>query len=72
MERVSMGERLGTDDLAQLASTPDILQLGMLADTVRRKLIPDGRSVLEARVNELQRVICDGDRRSRRLRGKCG
>jgi len=38
MERVSSGERLGADDLAQLASTPDILQLGMLADTVRRTL----------------------------------
>jgi len=38
MERVSAGERLGADDLAQLAATPDILQLGMLADTVRRRL----------------------------------
>ena len=38
LERVSAGERLGADDLAQLASTPDILQLGMLADTVRRAL----------------------------------
>ena len=38
MERVTAGERLGADDLAQLAATPDILQLGMLADTVRRRL----------------------------------
>jgi aminodeoxyfutalosine synthase len=38
MERVSAGERLGADDLAQLTATPDILQLGMLADTVRRRL----------------------------------
>jgi len=38
MERVSAGERLGAEDLAQLAATPDILQLGMLADTVRRRL----------------------------------
>jgi aminodeoxyfutalosine synthase len=38
MERVGAGERLGADDLAQLAATPDILQLGMLADTVRRRL----------------------------------
>ena len=36
LERVSAGERLGEDDLAHLAATPDILQLGMLADTVRR------------------------------------
>jgi aminodeoxyfutalosine synthase len=35
LERVSAGERLGADDLGQLAATPDILQLGMLADTVR-------------------------------------
>ena len=38
LERVSAGERLGEDDLAHLAATPDILQLGMLADTVRRAL----------------------------------
>jgi aminodeoxyfutalosine synthase len=37
-ERVSGGERLGADDLAQLVATPDILQLGMLADTVRRRV----------------------------------
>ena len=38
LERVTAGERLGADDLAQLAATPDILQLGMLADTVRRRV----------------------------------
>jgi aminodeoxyfutalosine synthase len=38
MDRVSAGEQLGADDLVQLAATPDILQLGMLADTVRRRL----------------------------------
>ena len=38
LERVSAGERLGEDDLAHLAATPDILQLGMLADTARRAL----------------------------------
>jgi aminodeoxyfutalosine synthase len=38
MERVGAGEPLGADDLAQLAASPDILQLGMLADTVRRRL----------------------------------
>jgi aminodeoxyfutalosine synthase len=38
LERVTAGERLGADDLTQLAATPDILQLGMLADTVRRAL----------------------------------
>ena len=38
MERVTAGDRLGADDLAQLTTSPDILQLGMLADTVRRRL----------------------------------
>jgi aminodeoxyfutalosine synthase len=38
LERVSAGDRLGSDDLEVLAGTPDILQVGMLADTARRSL----------------------------------
>jgi aminodeoxyfutalosine synthase len=38
LERVSAGGRLGPDDLEQLAATPDILQVGMLADTLHRSL----------------------------------
>jgi len=38
LDRVTAGERLTADDLAELAATPDILPLGMLADTVRRSL----------------------------------
>jgi aminodeoxyfutalosine synthase len=38
MERVSAGDRLGSDDLDQLTANPDILQLGMLADTIRRRI----------------------------------
>ena len=38
LERVAAGERLAVDDLEQLAATPDILQVGMLADTLRRSL----------------------------------
>jgi aminodeoxyfutalosine synthase len=38
LERVSAGDRLGLDDLDMLAATPDILQVGMLADTVHRSL----------------------------------
>jgi aminodeoxyfutalosine synthase len=38
MARIDAGERLLADDLAQLAASPDILPLGMLADTVRRRL----------------------------------
>ena len=38
MARVTAGERLLADDIMQLATTPDILPLGMLADAVRRRL----------------------------------
>jgi aminodeoxyfutalosine synthase len=38
MGRVSAGERLSSDDIRDLAATPDILSLGMLADVVRRRL----------------------------------
>ena len=38
LERVSAGNRLASDDLELLAGTPDILQVGMLADTVHRSL----------------------------------
>jgi aminodeoxyfutalosine synthase len=38
LERVAAGDRLGVDDLEQLATAPDILQVGMLADTLRRSL----------------------------------
>ena len=38
LARVTAGERLPAEDLEQLAETPDILQVGMLADTVHRAL----------------------------------
>ena len=38
MDRVAAGERLSDADISQLAVTPDILPLGMLADAVRRRL----------------------------------
>jgi len=43
MERVTAGERLSADEIRDLAATPDILSLGMLADVVRRRL-HDGRT----------------------------
>ena len=55
MERVSAGEPLGADDLAQLAATPDILQLGMLADTVRRRLH-------DAQVTYVRVALCPFDK----------
>ena len=36
--RIEAGERLSAADIAQLAAAPDILPLGMLADTLRRRL----------------------------------
>jgi aminodeoxyfutalosine synthase len=38
MERVSGGARLSADDIHDLAATPDILSIGMLADALRRRL----------------------------------
>jgi hypothetical protein len=38
MERVAAGERLSPEDIRDLAATPDILSLGMLADALRRRL----------------------------------
>jgi aminodeoxyfutalosine synthase len=41
MERVSRGERLSPHEIHELAETPDIISLGMLADAVRRRLHGD-------------------------------
>jgi aminodeoxyfutalosine synthase len=38
MERVTGGARLSADDIRELATAPDILSIGMLADAVRRRL----------------------------------
>jgi aminodeoxyfutalosine synthase len=38
LERVSAGERLSAADIHDLAATPDILSIGMLADVLRRRL----------------------------------
>ena len=37
LERVTAGERLAAPEIAELATAPDILPLGMLADVVRRR-----------------------------------
>ena len=37
LERIDAGEPLSADEITELASTPDILPLGMLADTARRR-----------------------------------
>jgi aminodeoxyfutalosine synthase len=38
MERVAAGERLSASEIRDLAASPDILSLGMLADALRRRL----------------------------------
>jgi aminodeoxyfutalosine synthase len=38
MDRVSKGDRLSPDEIRDLAGSPDVLSLGMLADTFRRGL----------------------------------
>jgi aminodeoxyfutalosine synthase len=38
MERIAAGAALSADDIRELSGTPDILPLGMLADTLRRRL----------------------------------
>jgi aminodeoxyfutalosine synthase len=55
LERVSAGDRLGPDDLELLAGTPDILQVGMLADTVHR-------SLHGTRVSYLRVALCPYDK----------
>ncbi len=37
-DRINQGQRLTADEIRELSGTPDILSLGMLADTVRRRL----------------------------------
>ena len=48
VDRVAGGERLSPDNIRELARTPDILPLGMLADVLRRRL--HGRRVTFLRV----------------------
>ena len=38
LSRLQAGDRLSADEIRDLAATPDILSLGMLADTLRRRL----------------------------------
>ena len=55
MTRVEAGERLPAGTIRELASTPDILPLGMLADTLRRRLHA-------ARVTYLRVAMCPLDK----------
>jgi hypothetical protein len=50
LDRVSTGGTLSVGELTRLAESPDILALGMLADTVRRRL--NGTTVTFVRVHQ--------------------
>lgn len=52
MDRVSRGDRLTPAEIRDLAATPDVLSLGMLADTVRRQR--HGARVTFLRVAEVE------------------
>src|SRR5688572_27962 len=53
-ERVSAGDRLTDAELTELASTPDILLIGMLADAARHRLSG-------ARITYLRVASCSWD-----------
>lgn len=55
MERVTAGERLSPGEIRELASAPDILPLGMLADAARRRLH-------DTRVTFLRVAVCAFDK----------
>lgn len=54
LDRVGAGERLSADELAHLAAAPDVVSIGMLADTVRRR-------VHGSRVTYLRVAVCPFD-----------
>jgi aminodeoxyfutalosine synthase len=53
--RIEAGERVSGDEITQLATTPDILPLGMLADALRRRMH-------DARVTYLRVAYCAFDK----------
>src|SRR3954466_12495407 len=54
LERIEAGEPLAADTIRELAKAPDILPLGMLADTLRRRLHG-------ARVTYVRVAVCPFD-----------
>jgi aminodeoxyfutalosine synthase len=59
IERVSAGERLSPEHVRELASTPDILPLGMLADALRRRLHGSRVTFLRVAVCAFDQSIAD-------------
>lgn len=59
IERITAGERLAAEEIRELARTPDILPLGMLADALRRRLHGNRTTFLRVAMCALDRSIAD-------------
>ena len=59
IERIAAGERLSPDEIRELARTPDILPLGMLADALRRRLHGSRTTYLRVASCALDQSIAD-------------
>ena len=59
LERVAAGERLSPDEVRELARTPDILPLGMLADALRKRLHGSRVTFLRVAVCAFDQSIAD-------------
>jgi aminodeoxyfutalosine synthase len=59
IERVSAGERLSPEQVRELAGTPDILPLGMLADALRKRLHGNRATFLRVAVCAFDQSIAD-------------
>ena len=59
LERVAAGERLSPDEIRELARTPDILPLGMLADALRKRLHGSRVTFLRVAVCAFDQSIAD-------------
>jgi aminodeoxyfutalosine synthase len=60
IDRVNRGDRLSAGDLHQLASTPDILSLGMLADALRRRIHDRRVTFLRVAESACDKAFADG------------
>ena len=59
IQRVSAGERLSPEQVRELAGTPDILPLGMLADTLRKRLHGSRVTFLRVAICAFDQSIAD-------------
>src|SRR5215212_10017631 len=59
MDRITAGERLSPDEIRELARTPDILPLGMLADALRRRLRGSKTTFLRVAACRFDQSIAD-------------